>query len=131
MGKITEHEGEAVLVIPTEYIESMTTSMGDTAAVKADYVVLSGENKDEEYSDQLIFPKALVSRLTAMARYNEVNPEDPKTGHPRMLLGRIGKGEAKKGQSAPWIFEAPTEADATAAREWLAKKNEPQDPFAS
>ena len=57
----------------------------------------------------------------------------------RKLLGVIAKGEAKKGQNAPYILAAPTDEQKQAARDFLAgrvvadaTKSAPEsdDPFA-
>jgi len=128
---ITQYEGNLLLVTPLEKIEEMATSFGEASPVKADFVVLDGDDGFEEVSDALIFPRALIAKLESQAKYNEANPDgDPKTGHPRMTLGRLGKGEAKKGQSAPWILLPPSDEDAQLARDYLAgKAAEPENPF--
>jgi len=43
-----------------------------------------------------------------------------------MVLGRIGKGEAKGGNNAPWILLEPTEADRQLARQWWATQAQAQ-----
>ena len=58
--------------------------------------------------DTLIFPRILVSSLK------------PNVG--KVVLGRLGKGVAKPGQSAPWTLSAPTEDDIAVARKYDAYK---------
>jgi len=41
-----------------------------------------------------------------------------------MVLGRLGQGEAKKGQSAPWMLSEATEADKVIGRNYIAKNSE-------
>jgi hypothetical protein len=56
----------------------------------------------------------------------------------RSLLGVIAKGEAKKGQNAPYILSAPTDEQKQMARDFLAGRKveaavpsaEDDDPFA-
>jgi hypothetical protein len=38
------------------------------------------------------------------------------------VLGRLGRGTAKPGQSAPWMLTAPTEADIAVAQKFDAYK---------
>lgn len=99
-----------VLVKVHEVIASMTTVHGESSAVRADVIVLDGDNAGDEYNDTLIFPKVLQSQVKS------------KVGG--MVLGRLGQGEAKKGQSAPWKLAPNTEADAKVARDYIAKNTE-------
>lgn len=83
------------------------TVHGDSSAIRADVFVLDGEHADESYVDTLVFPKVLQSQLK------------PSIGS--MVLGRLGQGHKKPGQSAPWTLAAATEADKAVGREFLAK----------
>lgn len=91
----------------------MDTQFGKSTAVRADVIVLDGDVSEiwTEYNDTLIFPKVLQSQVKS------------KVGG--MVLGRLGQGEAKKGQSAPWKLAPNTEADAKVARDYIAKTVEP------
>lgn len=133
-GGIKDYEGQLLLVTPTEYIESMDTTFGDTDAVRVDYVVLDAPDGPEEVEDSLIFQRVLISAMKRQALFNEKNGTDPATGHPKMVLGVLIQDEArqKKGQSAPWVLSEPTDAQKAMAREYLAgRKQEPADPFSS
>jgi hypothetical protein len=130
---ITEYGGQLLLVTPTEYVESMSTSFGDTDAVRVDFVVLDGPEGPEEVEDTLIFQRMLIGALKRQAIFNEKNGVDEATGYPKMTLGVLiqDKERQKKNQSAPWVLAEPNAEQAQLARDYLAgKKQEPADPFA-
>jgi len=104
--------GRLLLIKPLAVEEGIKTVHGDSRAVRADVVVLDGPGAPEEYMDTLIFPKVLQGQVRGNA------------GTGRFNLGRLGKGVAKPGQSAPWVLADPTEDDAKAARAWLAQNAE-------
>lgn len=130
---IKEFEGHLLLVTPTEYIESMDTSFGDTDAVRVDFVVLDDPDGPVEVEDTLVFQRVLIKAMKRQAVFNEKNGADPATGHPKMILGVLLQDEErkKKGQSAPWVLAEPTDEQKAEARKYLASrpKNEPADPF--
>ena len=97
-------EGHLLIVEPLVYCESIPTSMGDKDAVR---VTLHDVTESATFNDVLWFPKVLVGSLKG------------RIG--QKVLGVLGKGTAKPGQSAPWILiDASTEADAvTAATAYL------------
>ena len=97
-------EGHLLIVEPLEYCESIPTSMGDKDAVR---VTLHDVTDSATFNDVLWFPKVLVGSLKG------------RIG--QKVLGVLGKGTAKPGQSAPWILiDASTEPDAvTAATAYL------------
>lgn len=109
--KITDFEGHLLLVTPREVMHEMQTSIGKTDAVRADVVVIDGPEGVYESDGVLVFQQALRRDLLRII-------EGPST----MLLGRLGKGEAKAGKSAPYIFEQPTDDDKALARKFLASK---------
>ena len=39
-----------------------------------------------------------------------------------LVIGRLGKGTAKAGQSAPWVLEAASEADKAVGERYLARR---------
>ena len=129
---ITQYDGQLLLVTPTEYVESINTSYGDTDAVRVDLVVLDGPDGPEEVEDTLVFQRLLISAFKAQAKFNERNPVDPATGFPKMTLGVLQPNteKQKKGQDAPWDLIEPDEAQAQLARDYLAKQAKPADPFA-
>lgn len=130
---ITAYDGQLLLVTPTEYVESISTSFGDTDAVRVDFVVLDGPDGPEEVEDTLVFQRILISAMKRQAAFNERNGVDPQTGYPKMILGVLAPNteKQKKGQDAPWDLLDPTDDQKTLARDYLAgKKQEPADPFA-
>lgn len=131
---ITEYDGQVLLVTPTEYVESMKTSFGDTDAVRVDFAVLDAPEGVVEIEDTLIFQRMLIGALKRQAKFNEANGVDEATGYPKMTLGVLVQDtdRQKKGQSAPWVLAEPNAEQAQLARDYLAgKKAEPADPFAS
>lgn len=114
--KITEFEGRLLLIKPTEHREGITTAFGPADAVVADIAVLDGAQPGQEEYGVLVFQKALQGQLR------------PKIGTDRYVLGRLGRGVAKPGQSAPWILAEPTEQDKNAARAHLNKAVAAQQP---
>jgi hypothetical protein len=102
--------GSLILVKVHEAISEMNTQFGASSAVRADVIVLDGNGAGDEYADTLVFPKVLQSQLK------------PKVGG--MVLGRVGQGVAKAGQSAPWTLTPANEADKAKGRDYLAKNTE-------
>jgi len=106
--KITDLEGRLLLVFPTEHREAIQTSFGPADAVIADVVVLDGPDSPKKEYGVMLFQKKLQGQTR------------PKVGTGRAVLGRLGKGIAKAGQSAPWQLKDPTPAEADTARRYLA-----------
>lgn len=110
----------ALLLFTVHAVETdINTSYGLTDAVRADIAVLDGEHKGDEYEDALIFPKVLQSQLRSSVG--------------SMVLGRLGQGNAKPGQSAPWTLNAANDAERETGRKYLAyaaqRKIEQEAPF--
>jgi hypothetical protein len=80
-------------------------------AVRADVTVLDGQSAGERYEDALVFPKVLQGQL--------------KSRVGQLVLGRLGQGQAKPGQSAPWRLNPATSADEQAADQHLRKVTTP------
>lgn len=108
-------ENHLLLIKPLEKNVQVNTSFGDSTAVRADVVVLDGANSPGGVNDTLIFPKMLQGQVGGNA------------GSGRYNLGRLGKGVAKPGQSAPWMLADPTDEDKATARAYLAAQT--QAPF--
>lgn len=106
--KITEFEGMLLLLTPTEHREGIQTAFGAADAVVTDLDVVDGAAAGQSHAGVLIFQKALQGQLR------------PKIGTGRKVLGRLGRGIAKAGQSAPWILLDPTEDDKARTRAHLA-----------
>lgn len=118
--------GELVLFTPTEYLEEVNTTFGTKDAVMTDVAVLTAEGGPVEHADVMILQGSLIGQLKR------------KIPGGRKLLGVIAKGEAKKGQNAPFILEAPTDDQKQMARDFLAGRTieaateaeATEDPFA-
>lgn len=139
--------GELVLFTPTEHVEEVPTDFGTKDAILTDLVVLTAADGPTEYTDALIFQGSLIGSLkrklpvysepVAASQFGPAQPAQlVKEG--RKLLGVIAKGEAKKGQNAPYILVAPDDAQKQMARDYLAGRTVEQaaddtpkdDPFA-
>ncbi|GAA3765690.1 hypothetical protein [Micromonospora maritima] len=108
-GAITDFDGALLLVTPTEIRENVPTKNGPSDATVADVQVVDGPQAGTELKSILVFQKILQKQLR------------PKVGTGRMVLGRLGKGTATPGKTAPWILGDPTDQDKQAARDHLAK----------
>jgi hypothetical protein len=86
--------------------EDVTTSRGPAQAAKLDVVACL--DCREGWTDQLVFGKALVPRLTS----------DPDA---EAVVGRLGQGLAKPGQSPPWVLDDPTDDDMTRADKFAGR----------
>lgn len=127
--------GELVLFTPTEYVEEVTTDFGTKDAINTDLVVLTAEGGPAEYTDVMIFQGSLIGTLK---RKTPVYTNGILTREGRKVLGVIAKGEAKKGQNAPYVLDAPDDAQKQVARDYLAGRtvdaavsdSAPADPWA-
>lgn len=113
-----DHVGSVVLISPFEFEAGFKTSAGEADIVRGDVVVLTskkGKELDEPlvYENTIIFGKVLVSTLKAQVGKSRV-------------LGVLEEGEAKKGQSAPYVLRAASDDQKKMARAYLKKT----DPFA-
>lgn len=97
--------GRLLIIEPTSVEDGIQTSYGATSAVRANVTVVDTPNGAEVHEDTLIFPRVLQSQL--------------KTRIGQKVLGRLGQGQAKPGQSAPWIIQDPTEGDIQAGVTYL------------
>lgn len=106
--KAEEVKDHLLVVQPTEYVPSITTAFGDSEAVRCDVHDITAQ---ESYEGVLWFGRALVGSL--------------KNAVGKQLLGVMGQGTAKPGQSAPWILvDATKSPEAIAAAEaYMAKVN--------
>lgn len=99
-------KGALVLVEVLSVETGINTAFGATDAVRANVAVLDGDKKGEVFNDTLVFPKVLQGQLKS--RLNQ------------KVLGRVGQGQAKPGQSAPWLLEEATDADKKVGMDYLA-----------
>src|SRR5262245_10371823 len=109
-----DYEGRLLLFDVHAVEASISTGFGERTAVRAYVQVIDGDTAGEGYADTLVFPKVLQSQL--------------RTSVGRKVLGRLGRGEAKSGQNAPWKLADPTDEDKKLAREYLAKVAIPDKP---
>lgn len=103
---LKEHKGSLLLITVHSVETGIQTVHGLSDAIRCDVAVLDGNGQGEEYADTLIFPKVLQSQLRKAVG--------------QKVLGRLGQGQAKPGQSAPWVLEDPTDADRKAGVEYLS-----------
>lgn len=92
-------------------IKTTYTKPGEAGsdAMRADVYVLTGANTHDEFLDTLIFPRVLIGQL--------------KRSIGEVVVGRLGQGEAKPGQSAPWVLAEATEQDLAKARAFYAAQS--------
>lgn len=103
-----DHQGKLLIIEPTSFESGIQTSFGTADAVKADVHVITGPGESEDYPECLVFPKLLASQLKGQIG--------------RKVVGRLGQGQAKPGQSAPWLLNEATADDIAKAQEWLSRK---------
>ena len=100
---------------------NIETQFGPADAVAADVAVLDGSHKGETFEDTLVFPRYLQRQLEAGLEGDPV------------VVGRLGRGEAKPGKSAPWELNPPTADDLAVATKYEAyaaqKAAEQESPF--
>jgi hypothetical protein len=130
--KIEELLGKPVLFTPIEYIEGMTTAFGENKdAVRADIVDL---DTGDEYMDQLVFQGKLIATLKRRITKSPVKIDrDPVTGvftesvitTVKRVLGVLSKGEAQRGQNAPYILTPASDAQKDLARAYQAENPTP------
>lgn len=106
-----DHKGKLLLVTPTGYKEGIETTFGTKDAVEATVVVIdeTDVNASEVIEGALLFGGVLIGQTKSKVNNG-------------IVLGRLGQGEAKKGQQPPWRLDDYTEADAVLARAYLATK---------
>jgi hypothetical protein len=80
-------EGHVLVVEPLEYVASITTAFGEKDAIRATVHDITTQSTAH---DVLWFPGGLIGALKG------------RVG--QRVLGVMGKGQAKAGQSAPWVL---------------------------
>jgi len=113
--KVTDFDGRLILVNPKEAVDDVPTTFGPADAIRCAVVVLDADGGPEVHEDVLIFQKVLGAQL---------RPKITPSGD-GWVLGRLGTGAAKAGQSAPWKLVETTEAENQTARDWFAARNAP------
>lgn len=104
-------KGALVLIEPTSFESQVNTSFGAADAVKANVHVIDGPGAGDSYADTLIFPKLLVSQTKGMIG--------------KKVLGRLGQGQGKPGQSAPWLLNEASADDIAKAEAWVTQNTQP------
>jgi hypothetical protein len=100
--------GCLLLITPLALEQGIATTFGPADAVRADVAILDGPTAGTEHLDTLVFPKVLSGQLT-----RHIGTQ---------VLGRLGQGVAKPGQSAPWVLAEATPADVELGQRWLASR---------
>lgn len=103
-----DYKGRLLLIEPHSVEASIPTSLGDKEAVRADITIIDGASGVEEFRDVLIFPRVLIGQTRSMVG--------------KKVLGRLGQGQAKPGQSAPWRLDDPTDADIAAGTAHITQR---------
>lgn len=106
-----ELTGSLLLVKPLSVETGIQTVHGAASAVRANMTVLDGPQRGREYADALVFPRMLQAQL--------------KSRIGKMVLGRLTQGQAKPGQTAPWVLDAATDADKQIADQYRARNSQP------
>lgn len=106
-----DHKGSLLLIEPLAAETGIQTSFGSADAVRANVYVLDGPGAGQEHPDTLVFPKLLQSQLKGQIGAK--------------VLGRLGQGNAKPGQSAPWLLEEATADDIAKAEAWVKTNQSP------
>ena len=99
-------KGSLLLITPHSVEEGIKTAYGESDAIRADVVILDGDQAGEEYADTLIFPRVLQSQVRSRIGSK--------------VLGRLGQGNAKGNQDPPWLLAEATEADIAVGKAHLA-----------
>ena len=110
--KVAELLGCLVLIWVKEFREDIPTAYGPSDAIACDVHVLDGAKGGEKFESTLVFQKALIGSLRSAIG-----------GEP--VLGRIGQGVAKPGQSPPYILQPFTDADAALATGYIQRMATP------
>jgi len=116
---LAELEGSLLLFDVVKQADEMMTSFGPASPIVAHIVALDGPMKGQRFDDALVFPRKLQGQL--------------RSSIGEMVIGRLGKGTAKAGQSPPWELTAATEADKATGEKYLAyteaQKAQDEEPF--
>lgn len=100
-----EFDGKLLLFFPTEYHSAIPTQHGDNAAVDTHIVDLES---GQVLRDARVWGRALIPQLKGAIG-----------GKP--VLGRLGRGQATKGNNPPWVLKDFTDQDAGVARQYLSQ----------
>jgi hypothetical protein len=108
--RVADQIGQLILFIGITLEENFQTQYGVSNVARVQLAIpLTGDDAGEVYTDSLIFGAVLVPRLV------EFLPDR------NIMLGRIEQGDAKPGQSAPYLLARPTEDEETSSNKWLVE----------
>lgn len=104
--QLKDHLGGLVMVDVTGTKVGLATSNGPADVITANVTVLDGPGAGESYEDTIVFGKVIYSQLKGCVG--------------QKVLGRVAQGNAKPGQSAPWILNEASADDVAKAEAWIA-----------
>lgn len=103
--EIKKYVGSLVLVAVNEYLPVFTTAQGTAPAVRAEVAVVDGPGAGDRYPDAMFFGKRIVPQLQRSVGST--------------VLGRIGLGDKKAGQNAPYQLDKAGAGDAEKANAYV------------
>lgn len=112
--KVADYVGHLLLIYPRELRTGILTVNGTADAINADVVILTDPSGPRAESGVLIFQKVLIGTLKSSIGGDAV-------------LGRLARGPAQTGKSAPYILDQFADVDAAYATSYLQSVG--GDPF--
>jgi hypothetical protein len=100
-----EHEGHLCIFVEPKAEEMTTRYEKEATAARCSYTCCL--ECRSVVSDALLFGAVLVPQLT--------------NGGEELVVGKLGQGEAKAGQNAPWLLWDPTEEEEAKAEAFLER----------
>jgi hypothetical protein len=104
-GFVKDDHGDHLLAFVEPRAEEASTSFGESTAARCSFVVCLDDRSVT--ADVLLFGSVIVPRVTGTES--------------EIVVGRLGKGLAKPGRSAPWLLDDPTDDDLTKVEAFLAR----------
>lgn len=105
--KVADNEGALLIIRPTRFEPGVSTANGAADVLYCDIWAVDGNHAGENWSSAWITQSVLTKQLR------------PREG--QLVLGRIAKGTAQPGKSAPWVLNPPTDEDMKAGAEAWTK----------
>lgn len=102
--KLQDLEGCAVLIKPQSYTAAMPTQHGPANVITGEWIALDGPRQGEKFSG-MVFPTVIVNSLKAALDAGQLS------------VGKVVRGEAKAGKSAPWLLAPLEDAQLTLAHQ--------------
>lgn len=109
-----DHEGRLLVVKVKGVEEGVETDNGTADVIVAHVTIIDGPEAGAEFDDAWLFGRVLYGQL--------------KRRVGRTLLGRLGKGEARKSQSPPWVLEPATDEETAYATRYMSERMRPPAP---